>query len=73
MPSGQSGPRLMALVGLLMAYFRQSKRRTAAFLGTILGPALLPGVDGEDADAGDGSPAADIRGVGGAIADARNS
>ena len=28
-PAGQSGPRLVAFAGLLMAYFRQSKRRTA--------------------------------------------
>jgi len=36
-PQGQSGPRLMAFVGLLMAYYRQSKRRTAEFLETLLG------------------------------------
>jgi transposase len=36
-PRGQSGPRLMAFVALLMAFYRQSKRRTAHFLGTILG------------------------------------
>ncbi len=36
-PQGQSGPRLMAFTALLMAYFRQSKRRTAEFLGTLLG------------------------------------
>lgn len=36
-PQGQSGPRLMALVALLMAYYRQSKRRTAEFLGALLG------------------------------------
>ena len=36
-PRGQSGPRLMAFVALLMAYYRQSKRRTADFLGTLLG------------------------------------
>lgn len=36
-PSGQSGPRLTAFVGLLMACFRQSKRRTALFLEAILG------------------------------------
>jgi transposase len=41
-PRGQSGPRLMALVGLLMAYFRQSKRRTAAFVGAILGQPCCP-------------------------------
>ena len=34
-PSGQSGPRLTAFVGLLMACFRQSKRRTALFLEAI--------------------------------------
>ena len=36
-PQGQSGPRLMAFTGLLMAYYRQSKRRTAEFLGTLFG------------------------------------
>jgi transposase len=36
-PQGQSGPRLMAFTGLLMAYYRQSKRRTAEFLSTLLG------------------------------------
>ena len=36
-PAAQAGPRLVALVALLMAYFRQSKRRTALFLETILG------------------------------------
>jgi transposase len=36
-PQGQSGPRLVALAGLLMACFRQSKRRTAMFLETVLG------------------------------------
>ena len=36
-PQGQSGPRLMAFVALLMAYYRQSKRRTAQFLNTLLG------------------------------------
>ena len=35
-PSGQSGPRLTAFVGLLMACFRQSKRRTTLFLEAIL-------------------------------------
>jgi transposase len=35
-PSGQAGPRLTAFTGLLMACFRQSKRRAAQFLGTIL-------------------------------------
>jgi transposase len=36
-PQGQSGPRLMAFTALLMAYYRQSKRRTAEFLGSLLG------------------------------------
>lgn len=36
-PSGQSGPRLIAFSSLLMAYYRQSKRRTAEFLETLLG------------------------------------
>ncbi len=36
-PSGQSGPRLVAFVGLLMGHFRQSKRRTAFFLQDFLG------------------------------------
>ena len=35
-PASQSGPRLTAFTGLLMAYFRQSKRRTALFLEAIL-------------------------------------
>jgi transposase len=33
---GQSGPRLTAFVALLMASFRQSKRRTALFVETVL-------------------------------------
>lgn len=36
-PTGQSGPRLVAFTVLLMAYFRQSKRRTALFLESLLG------------------------------------
>lgn len=36
-PHGQSGPRLMAFTALLMAFYRQSKRRTAEFLSTLLG------------------------------------
>ena len=36
-PSGQSGPRLTAFVGLLMGHFRQSKRRAALFLQDLLG------------------------------------
>jgi transposase len=35
-PTGQAGPRLIAFAGLLMACFRQSKRRAAQFLGMIL-------------------------------------
>jgi transposase len=35
-PSGQSGPRLVALTGLLMGHFRQSKRRAAFFLQDLL-------------------------------------
>jgi transposase len=35
-PSGQAGPRLVAFAALLMACFRQSKRRAAHFLSTIL-------------------------------------
>lgn len=34
-PSGQSGPKLIAFVALLMACFRQSKRRTATFVSTV--------------------------------------
>ena len=32
----------MALTALLMAYYRQSKRRTAEFLGTLLGQPCCP-------------------------------
>jgi transposase len=41
-PQGQSGPRLMAFTGLLMAYYRQSRRRTAEFLRTLLGQPCCP-------------------------------
>jgi len=41
-PQGQSGPRLTAFTALLMAYFRQSKRRTAEFLGTLLDQPCCP-------------------------------
>jgi transposase len=41
-PASQAGPRLVALTALLMAYFRQSKRRTALFLETILGQPCCP-------------------------------
>jgi transposase len=42
-PPGQAGPRLVALVALLMASYRQSKRRTALFLEQILGQPCSPG------------------------------
>jgi transposase len=35
-PTSQAGPRLVALVALLMGCFRQSKSRTALFLSTVL-------------------------------------
>jgi transposase len=35
-PTGQAGPRLIAFTALLMACFRQSKRRAAQFLSLIL-------------------------------------
>jgi len=41
-PLGQSGPRLVAFTALLMAYFRQSKRRTALFLEAILNQPCCP-------------------------------
>lgn len=41
-PQGQSGPRLMAFTAILMAYYRQSKRRTAEFLSTLLGQPCCP-------------------------------
>jgi transposase len=41
-PTGQSGPRLVALVGLLMGHFRQSKRRAAFFLQDFLGMPCCP-------------------------------
>lgn len=41
-PAGQSGPRLVAFSGLLMAFFRQSKRRTALFLQTLLNQPCCP-------------------------------
>ena len=34
-PEGQTGPRLTAFTALLMAYFRQSKRRTSLFLEAL--------------------------------------
>ena len=53
-PQGQSGPRLMALTALLMAFYRQSKRRTAEFLTTLLGKALVCGHGGENPEPSDG-------------------
>lgn len=41
-PVGQSGPRLVAFAGLLMACFRQSKRRTALFLESLLNQPCCP-------------------------------
>ena len=41
-PRGQSGPRLMAFTALLMAHYRQSKRRTAEFLNTLLNQPCCP-------------------------------
>jgi len=41
-PASQSGPRLVAFAGLLMAFFRQSKRRTALFLATLLNQPCCP-------------------------------
>jgi transposase len=41
-PRGQSGPQLMAFTALLMAFYRQSKRRTAEFLSTLLGQPCCP-------------------------------
>jgi len=41
-PTGQSGPRLVAFAGLLMAFFRQSKRRAALFLETLLNQPCCP-------------------------------
>lgn len=41
-PTSQAGPRLVAFTALLMAYFRQSKRRAAMFLQTILGQPCCP-------------------------------
>ena len=43
-PEGQSGPRLVAFVTLLMAYFRQSKRRVGLFCETVLNTPCSPGL-----------------------------
>lgn len=41
-PSSQGGPRLVALVALLMGCFRQSKRRVALFLESVLNQPCSP-------------------------------
>jgi transposase len=41
-PSGGSGPKLIAFVALLMACFRQSKRRTSLFVTSILNIPCCP-------------------------------
>jgi transposase len=41
-PQGQAGPRLIALVALLMGCFRQSKRRVALFLEQVLNQPCSP-------------------------------
>ena len=42
-PSSQAGPRLIALVALLMGCFKQSKRRVALFLEQVLNQPCSPG------------------------------
>jgi transposase len=42
-PSSQGGPRLVALLALLMGCFRQSKRRVALFLDSVLQQPCSPG------------------------------
>jgi transposase len=42
-PTGQAGPRLIAFAALLMACFRQSKRRAAQLLSMILNQPASPG------------------------------
>ena len=42
-PQGQAGPRLIALVALLMGCFKQSKRRVALFLEQVLNQPCSPG------------------------------
>ena len=41
-PTGQSGPKLIAFVALLMACFRQSKRRTSRFVTSLLNIPCCP-------------------------------
>ena len=69
-----AGPIRAAIDGvnrMLMAFYRQSKRRTAEFLGHVVGSAVLPGADGENPKPGDGGFAAVVRRVGGSIAGTR--
>lgn len=42
-PTGQTGPRLVAFVALLMVCFRLSKRRVSLFCETVLNVPLCPG------------------------------
>jgi transposase len=42
-PASQAGPRLVALVAILMGCFRQSKRRVALFLEQVLSQPCSPG------------------------------
>lgn len=42
-PQGQAGPRLVALTALLMGCFRQSKRRVALFMESVLNQPCSPG------------------------------
>jgi len=41
-PTGQSGPRLIAFAATLMAHFRQSKRRAALFISSVLNIPCCP-------------------------------
>jgi len=41
-PSGQSGPRLIAFTATLMAHFRQSKHRAALFISSVLNIPCCP-------------------------------
>jgi transposase len=43
-PEGQTGPRLAAFIALLMAYFRQSRRRVGLFCETVLNTPCSPGL-----------------------------
>ena len=42
-PTGQAGPQLIAFAAILMACFRQSKRRAALFMSMILNQPASPG------------------------------